>query len=108
MDAARSVLPKEEEVPEDTPKDGSDLRNAISSTAATANVETVVKESDKANKRTLRKERVAAARAKGKMKPKTTQPSALKGTKVEKLAGFEPESFDAILLDPPCSALGLR
>ena len=27
---------------------------------------------------------------------------------LDKLRGFPPESFDRILLDPPCSALGLR
>jgi 16S rRNA C967 or C1407 C5-methylase (RsmB/RsmF family) len=29
-------------------------------------------------------------------------------TRCESTAGFEPESFDYVLLDPPCSALGLR
>lgn len=30
------------------------------------------------------------------------------GGKVEKSKGFAPSSFDRVLLDAPCSALGLR
>ena len=52
--------------------------------------------------RVQRRERVAAARAKGR------GPRVVGGSAVERHPGFAAESFDAILLDPPCSALGLR
>jgi hypothetical protein len=135
MDAARAVLPKDSNQIASSPTANDDKVTTIGSEEA----EVVVREEgedsaavdekkeegtsnnededssslQKTNqRRQLRKERVAAARAKGKTGPKSkaqstfkTKPSTIK---VEKIAGFEPESFDAILLDPPCSALGLR
>lgn len=66
-----------------------------------------------------RKARVAAARAKGKVDKHSAaklaanaQPSgslmSSAAHEPPKFTGFAPESFDAVLLDPPCSALGLR
>jgi len=72
-------------------------------------------------KRVDRKARVAAARAKGKidkhsaMKLATATAAASSEPsksaaydKSAKCLGFDAESFDSVLLDPPCSALGLR
>lgn len=88
---------------------------AASSGGDTANGEGEVKGETKGEIRKNRKERVASARAKGKVTVppakagrKLTVPSQPTSSTEELFKGFEAESFDAILLDPPCSALGLR
>jgi hypothetical protein len=134
MDAARAVLPKESNQIASSLTANDDKVTTIGSEEAEVAVREEEEDSAAVEKkeegtsnnededssslqktnqsRQLRKDRVAAARAKGKTGPKSkaqstfkTKPSTIK---VEKIAGFEPESFDAILLDPPCSALGLR